>query len=125
MALEKDHEQGTIIVFDGLKEKLRSSPQHIKKMLALSFKFSLIDKEFIIHVKNDYDYRFISDQFQEIKECIKYLYHAVTSKNLPIYKVANSKLKEYETTKKDLRNSKDIVPEEKYLDASENIYPEG
>jgi|JI9StandDraft_2_1071091.scaffolds.fasta_scaffold585891_1 hypothetical protein len=93
----------------------------------MAFTYSSIAgiKEFIIHVKNDYDYRFISDQFQEIKECLKYLYHSVTSKNLPIYKVANPKLKDYETTKKDLRNSKDIVPEEKFLDASENIYPEG
>lgn len=48
--LQEGHEHGTIIVFDGMKEKLRSSPQHIRKMLAMSFKFSLIDKKFKIHV---------------------------------------------------------------------------
>jgi len=51
--LSKDHVQGTIIVFEGLKEQLRSSPQHIKKMLALSFKFSLIDDSFNIHVNGN------------------------------------------------------------------------
>ncbi|MBS0363724.1 MAG: ATP-binding protein [Proteobacteria bacterium] len=44
------HEQGTIIVFQGMKERLKSSTQHLKKMLALSFKFSLIDPSFTIHV---------------------------------------------------------------------------
>jgi hypothetical protein len=48
--LSKDHKGGTIIVFEGMKEQLKSSPQHIKKMLALSFKFSIIDDSFNIHV---------------------------------------------------------------------------
>lgn len=48
--LQQEHEHGTIIVFDGMKEKLRSSPAHIRKMLAMSFKFSLHDKAFKIFV---------------------------------------------------------------------------
>jgi hypothetical protein len=48
--LSVGHEQGTIIVFQGMKERLKSSTQHLKKMLALSFKFSLIDPSFTIHV---------------------------------------------------------------------------
>ena len=48
--LQQGHEHGTIIVFDGMKEKLRSSPAHIRKMLAMSFKFSLHDKAFKIFV---------------------------------------------------------------------------
>lgn len=48
--LQQGHEQGTTIVFDGMKEKLRSSPAHIRKMLAMSFKFSLHDKAFKIFV---------------------------------------------------------------------------
>lgn len=51
--LSKGHEAGTIIVFEGMKEQLKSSPQHIKKMLALSFKFSVIDDSFNIHVNGE------------------------------------------------------------------------
>lgn len=48
--LQSGHEHGTIIVFDGLKDSLKSSSAHLRKMLALSFKFALIDKEFTLHV---------------------------------------------------------------------------
>lgn len=48
--LSEGHEKGTIIVFDGLKESLKSSSPQLRKLLALSFKFALIDKEFTIHV---------------------------------------------------------------------------
>lgn len=51
--LSEGHNRGTIIVFEGMKEQLKSSPQHIKKMLALSFKFSVIDESFNIHVNGD------------------------------------------------------------------------
>lgn len=33
--LSHEHNKGTIIVFEGMKDQLKSSPQHIKKMLAL------------------------------------------------------------------------------------------
>lgn len=52
-ALADGHTKGTILIFDGLKEELRSSPQHLKKMLALSFKFSVVDPEFNIFVNGD------------------------------------------------------------------------
>jgi hypothetical protein len=52
-SLANDHKHGTIIVFEGMKEQLRSSPQHIKKMLAMSFKFSVIDDAFNIYVNGD------------------------------------------------------------------------
>lgn len=48
--LSAGHEHGTIIIFQDMKERLKSSTQHLKKMLALSFKFSLIDPSFTIHV---------------------------------------------------------------------------
>lgn len=47
------HEKGTIIVFEDTKEKIRNSIAHIKKMLALSFRFSLIDKNFSIYVNQE------------------------------------------------------------------------
>lgn len=52
-ALSKRHNQGTIIVFEDTKEQIRNSIAHIKKLLALSFQFSIIDKEFTIHVNGE------------------------------------------------------------------------
>mgnify|MGYP005848409375 CR=1 FL=1 len=45
--------QGTIVVFEGTKEQIRNSIAHIKKMLALSFRFTLIDEEFSIFVNDE------------------------------------------------------------------------
>lgn len=51
--LSEGHERGTVIVFEETKERIRNSIAHIKKMLALSFRFSLIDKDFSIHVNGE------------------------------------------------------------------------
>lgn len=48
-----DHDHGTIIVFEETKEQIRNSVAHIKKMIALSFRFSLIDKDFSIFVNGE------------------------------------------------------------------------
>ncbi len=48
--LAQDHAHGTILAFEGAKELLRVSDEQIRKLLALSFHFSLIDSEFAIHV---------------------------------------------------------------------------
>lgn len=50
--LFNSHEQGTIIVFEGADEVLRHSEEYIRKILALSFRFSLIDKDFTIYVND-------------------------------------------------------------------------
>lgn len=48
--LSVGHDKGTIIVFQGMKEQMRNSEAHIKKILAMSFKFSLLDENFRIYV---------------------------------------------------------------------------
>lgn len=48
--LIQDHKRGTIIIFQNMKEQMKNSEAYIKKILALSFKFSLHDSEFTIHV---------------------------------------------------------------------------
>lgn len=48
--LVEGHKNGTILAFEGAKELLRVSDEQIRKLLALSFHFSLIDREFAIHV---------------------------------------------------------------------------
>lgn len=47
------HPHGTVVVFEGTKEQIRNSIAHIKKMLALSFRFTLIDKDFSIYVNDE------------------------------------------------------------------------
>lgn len=46
----KDHQKGTIIYFDNLKEGIRNSLEQIRKIIALYFRFSLIDESFKIYV---------------------------------------------------------------------------
>jgi hypothetical protein len=48
--LSKDHKKGTIIVFEETKDQIRNSVAHIKKLIALSFRFSVVAKDFKIHV---------------------------------------------------------------------------
>lgn len=52
-SLSKDHKSGTIIVFEGTKDQIRSSVDHIRKMLALYFRFSILDNEFSIYVNDE------------------------------------------------------------------------
>jgi hypothetical protein len=52
-SLSKDHQFGTIIVFEGAKEQIRSSVDHIRKMLALYFRFSILDENFSIYVNDE------------------------------------------------------------------------
>lgn len=59
--------------------------------------------EFIVHIKDAYDYRFICEQRDELFEQIKAVFFQTMNANLPIYKV-NGKLKEYTTNKKDVKN---------------------
>lgn len=51
--LTKEHSKGTIIVFEEAKDQIKNSIAHIRKMIALSFKFSLIDKDFSIFVNGE------------------------------------------------------------------------
>ncbi|MDB6147594.1 MAG: ATP-binding region ATPase domain protein [Spartobacteria bacterium] len=51
--VSKNHKSGTIIVFEDTKEQIRSSVDHIRKMLALYFRFSILDKDFSIYVNNE------------------------------------------------------------------------
>ncbi|WP_115007155.1 ATP-binding protein [Xanthomonas campestris] len=51
--LKVGHRQGTIIVFENTRDQIRNSIAHIKKLLALSFRFSLIDSSFSIYVNGD------------------------------------------------------------------------
>jgi hypothetical protein len=48
--LTKNHRKGTIIYFDEMKEGIRNSLEYLRKLIALYFRFSLVDDSFKIHV---------------------------------------------------------------------------
>ncbi len=51
--LKDDHKKGTIIVFEDYKGQLRNSIPYLKKLLAMTFRFSVIDDEFSIFVNDE------------------------------------------------------------------------
>jgi hypothetical protein len=50
--LTKGHKNGTIIYFEDMNEGVRNSVDFLKRMIALYFRFSLVDKSFNIYVDN-------------------------------------------------------------------------
>jgi hypothetical protein len=79
--------------------------------------------QFIVHIKNEYDYMFESDFRKEIFEALKYVYWATNKINLPVYGV-NDKLKDHATTKKDITNGYEVKQDDKNRIKSEDIYEE-
>lgn len=51
--LIQDHEHGTIIYFENIKEGIKNSLNYLKKTIALYFRFSLIDSSFNIFVNDE------------------------------------------------------------------------
>jgi len=48
--LRNSHEKGTIICFEETNDQLRNSDVYLRKLLALTFRFALLDADFTIHV---------------------------------------------------------------------------
>ena len=91
----KDHKKGTIIYFENIKDGLRNSLVYLKKIIALYFRFSLLDKSFNIYLNdekvtlddlkdlsknteflwmfNDLEDPFITEKIENLKEPIKKL----------------------------------------------------
>jgi len=49
----KDHKHGTIVYFENIKDGIQSSLGFLKKIIALYFRFSLIDKSFNIYIDDE------------------------------------------------------------------------
>ncbi len=69
--LVEGHERGTIIYFEATKDQLKSSDAYIKKLLALSFKFSLLDKSFTIHVNGE---PVTADDLKDLADATEFLW---------------------------------------------------
>lgn len=104
-----------------VKGKDFQRPISIQKLKALTKSSDNGNYEFIVHVKNEYDYRFTSDSRDELFEHIKACYFHCMNANLPVYMVPG-KVKEFETSKKDVKAGIERIPPDSYWQRSEDIY---
>ena len=77
--------------------------------------------EFIVHVKDEYDYRFICEERDELFEALKQCYFNFMNCSLLIF-VVPSKLKEFATSKKDIKAGTERLPPDSYVLPSENLF---
>ena len=77
--------------------------------------------EFVIHVPSEYDYRYSSQNKEEIIEIIKTSYFNISKKMLPMYEVPSKTLNEYVTNKDDKKKSIFKIPDEKFRMKMENL----
>ena len=77
--------------------------------------------QFVIHVRNEYDYLYMSEHRQDIFKAIKFAFHQFSGKNVPVYGVPEN-LKAYHTSKKDIQQGLEVVPQEIYRMYKEDIY---
>lgn len=66
------HNRGTIIYFEQTKENIRNSVPYLKKLIALYFRFSLIDESFNIYVNNE---RVTFNDIKELSEATEFLWN--------------------------------------------------
>lgn len=77
--------------------------------------------EFTLHVKQDYDYRFITDRRSEIIELIKHRFAEKTFENLPIFGIEKSNLYDFTTLEKDFKKGISKYPPSHFRLACENL----
>ena len=77
--------------------------------------------EFVVHVKNEYDYRFICEDRDKLFLQIKAVFFNKMNQNLPIFDVPEN-LKNYATSKKDIKETVEKMPPDQYRNKSEDIY---
>ena len=101
--------------------KRRINVKSLKAITRSSIKDSL---EFVVHVHNEYDYRYESELREQIFEAIKHTSFTVNKKNIPVYAVPDKSLGDYCTKKSNVADSKFIVPPSKYRVTDEDIFSE-
>lgn len=90
-------------------------------MKALTKSTETGNMEFIVHVENEYDYRFVCEMREELFEQIKACFFNMMNKNIPIFGIP-AKLKDYATSKKDIKGGLEKVPPDTYLLRNEDVY---
>ena len=90
------------------KETVKRKIQ-INNIKALTLSSVQGHNEFVVHIKSEYDYRYVSDYRREIFDACKYIWWKENHTNLVIYSVP-LKLKEFHTSKKDIAAGCEILP---------------
>ena len=88
---------------------------------AMTKSTELNNNEFICHVKDEYDYRFVCEKREELFSHIKECYFTLMNENLPIYGVPG-KVKEFSTSKKDIKGGLERQPPEGYRLRNEDLF---
>ena len=70
--------------------------------------------DFIIHVKDEYDYIFICKRREEVISAIQECYFKLKNKQLPVYAV-DDEIQQFLTTKADSRDNIEKLPPQKFL----------
>ncbi|CDW83270.1 protein kinase domain containing protein [Stylonychia lemnae] len=82
----------------------------IEKLVGVTKSVSEPTGEFVLHIKDEYDYRMRSDSRDQIIDIIRKLYQIKTVKNLAFYGVKPKALSEFTTSKKDLKKGLSRIP---------------
>jgi hypothetical protein len=93
----------------------------IKKMRGLSKNTTPGNDEFVVHVSDEYDYRFICPLRDELFTSIKAVYFQAMNTNLPIYGTEKN-LKEFATSKKDVKDKVERIPPASCRLHDEDVY---
>ena len=99
--LVKDHDQGTIIYFGNVKDGIRNSLDFLKKIIALYFRFSLLDDSFDIFIDNE---KITLDCLNELAEKTQFLWN-INSLDDPYI---NEKLVNLEEPAKQIKMSENV-----------------
>lgn len=71
--------------------------------------------EFVIHVPEQYDYRYQSEKRDEVIQSLQMAYISLMKSNLPIFGIEAKDLKSYTTTEKDRMKGKSRIPGKEFL----------
>ena len=93
----------------------------LRNVMAISKSTEESNKEFVVHVRADYDYRFICEMREELFEQIKACFFHLMNENLPVYGVPG-KLAQHATSKNDKKANVDKVPPENFRLRGEDLY---
>lgn len=69
---EVNHTQGTIIYFENIKDGIKNSVEHLRKLIALYFRFSLVDKSFNIFVNDE---QVSLDDIKDLADATEFLWN--------------------------------------------------
>ena len=92
----------------------------IKDIAAITKSNSKESMEFVLHVPTEYDYRYTSDQRDEIIKVIREAYLIIAGKNLPLYGVPHLYLKDFVTSESDAKKKIKRIPEEGFRIKEQN-----